>query len=50
MRLGEFRTRTRELENKMIIRLSDYDNGKCYNVEIDMISDSEIFLRKMEEV
>ena len=50
VRLGMFRTMTRDLDNKLFIRLSDYDNGKCYAVDIDFISENEIFLRKLEEV
>lgn len=50
MRLGMFRAKTRDLDNKLFIRLSDYDDGRCYAVEIDFVSDNEIFLRKMEEV
>lgn len=50
IRLGMFRTTTRDLDNKLFIRLSDYDNGKCYAVDIDFVSENEIFLRKLEEV
>lgn len=54
MRLGEFRTKTRDCENKLKIRLSVYDDIK-YNadgyieLDIDMITDNNIYLRPMGE-
>lgn len=54
MRLGEFRTKTRDCENKLKIRLSVYDDIK-YNadgyieLDIDMVTDNNIYLRPMGE-
>lgn len=50
MRLGMFKAKTRELDGRQLIRLSDYENGKCYALDIDFITENEIFLRKIEEV
>ena len=52
MRLGELRTKTRDLDNRLIIRLVDYFNDggmQIYDIDIDMVTDNEIFLRLMEE-
>ena len=52
MRLGEFRTMTREMDNKLIIRLSCYDTEKgvtTHNLEWDMSNDNEIYLRVVED-
>lgn len=48
MRLGEFRTNTREMDNKLIVRLACYDDVKgvtIHNLEWDMSNDNEIYLR-----
>lgn len=50
MRLGEFRTKTRECENKLNIRLSVYDliehNENGYvELDIDMVTDDNVYLR-----
>ena len=52
MRLGELRTKTRDLDNRLIIRLVDYFNDggmKIYDIDIDMVTENEIFFRLMEE-
>ena len=52
MRLGELRTKTKDLDNRLIIRLVDYFNDggmQIYDIDIDMVTDNEIFLRLMEE-
>lgn len=52
MRLGEFRTLTREMDNKLIIRLSCYDQEKgvtTHNLEWDMCNDNEIYLRIVDD-
>ena len=53
MRLGEFRTKTKDSENKKEIRLSIYNvitnNKQGYiNLDIDMITDDYIYLRVIE--
>lgn len=51
MRLGEFRTITRELGNEYIIRLSDYtgENNEAYdNIEVDIVTKDTIYLRKIK--
>lgn len=48
MRLGEFRTKTRDLDNKLIIKISTYDQEKgvqIYDAEIDIVNDHELYLR-----
>ena len=48
MRLGEFRTFSREMDNRLIIRLACYDTVKgvrVYNLEWDMSNDNELYLR-----
>ena len=52
MRLGEFRTNTREMDNKLIIRLACYDETEgvtTHNLEWDMSNDNEIYLRVVKE-
>lgn len=51
MRLGELRTRTRELENKYIVKCAKYTNRgvEYYDVEIDILTDDELYLRLIEE-
>lgn len=48
MRLGELRTLTREMDNKLIVKLACYDEFKgvtIHNLEWDMSNDNEIYLR-----
>lgn len=50
MRLGEFRTKTKDSENKKEIRLSIYNiinhNRQGFvNLDIDMVTDDYIYLR-----
>lgn len=52
MRLGELRTKTKDLDNRLIIRLVDYFNNKgmqIHDIDIDMVTENEIFFRLMEE-
>ena len=50
MRLGELRTKTRDLDNRLIIRLVDYFNNEGMQIhDIDMVTENEIFFRLMEE-
>lgn len=52
MRLGELRTKTRDLDNRLIIRLVDYFNNEgmqIHDIDIDMVTENEIFFRLMEE-
>ena len=48
-RLGEFRSKFRNLENKMLIKVSDYKDGSIKELEIDMIAENTIFFRVVEE-
>lgn len=48
MRLGELRTLTREMDNKLIVKLACYDEVQgvtIHNLEWDMSNDNEIYLR-----
>ena len=48
MRLGEFRTVTREFDNRLKIRLSCYDETKgvrTFDLEFDMSNENELYLR-----
>lgn len=51
MRLGEFRTLTRELDNKLLIRISNYDSDGGYNatddLEFVLVTDNVIYLRRV---
>lgn len=53
MRLGEFRTYTRDLENKYMLKVAIYDEKygvTIYDLETDMINGSdEIYFRLVEE-
>lgn len=52
MRLGELRTITREMDNKLVVRLSCYDDlkgGTTYNLEWDMSNDNELYLRVVDK-
>ena len=55
MRLGEFRTKTRDCENKLKIRLSVYDDIKhnadgYIELDIDMVTDNNIYLRPTKDI
>jgi hypothetical protein len=54
MRLGEFRTKTRDCENKLKLRLSVYDaiehNKNGYvELDIDMVTDNVVYLRMIND-
>ena len=52
MRLGEFRTVTRDLDNKLIIRLSCYDDVKgvrTFDLAWDMCNNDELYLRVIND-
>ena len=52
MRLGELRTKTRELDNRLMIRLACYDEVKgvrIHDLDWDMSNDNEIYLRVVED-
>lgn len=54
MRLGEFRTKTRDCENKLKLRLSVYDviehNENGYvELDIDMVTDDVVYLRMIND-
>ena len=48
MRLGELRTVTRDMENKLIVKAASYDSVKgvqIFDVDFDMSNDNELYLR-----
>ena len=52
MRLGEFRTLSRDFDNKLSIRLSTYDTVKgcrTYDLEFDMSNDNELYFRVIDD-
>ena len=52
MRLGELRTITRDMDNKLIVKVASYDTDKgvmIYDVLWDMSNDNELYLRLVEE-
>ena len=54
MRLGEFRTKTKNLDNSKFIRISVYDTIKLnsdgyVDVELDIVTNDTIFLRPVKE-
>ena len=51
IRLGEFRSLTREKDNRLFIRLSDYnDLGNAVKVlEVDIVTDDAIYFRVIDE-
>lgn len=52
MRLGEWRTVTRDMDNKLIIKVAKYDTTKgveIFDVAFDMSNDSEVYLRIVED-
>lgn len=51
MRLGEFRTLSREFDNRLKINLACYDDDKgvrIFNLEFDMSNDNELFFRVVD--
>ena len=55
MRLGEFRTKTRDCKNKLNINLSVYDDIKhnadgYIELDIDMVTDNDIYLRPIDDI
>lgn len=54
MRLGEFRTKTRDCPNKLRIKLSVYDDIKhnrngYVDLDIDIVTANTIYLRASED-
>ena len=51
MRLGEFRSITKDLDNRLFVYLSNYDGTgeHVQKVEIDIATDNAIFLRVVDE-
>ena len=52
MRLGELRTVTREMDNKLIIKVASYDSEKgvqIFDVAFDVCNDNEVYLRIVGE-
>ena len=52
MRLGEFRTLSREFDNRLVMKLACYDDEKgvtIHNLEFDMSNDHELYLRVVED-
>lgn len=52
MRLGEFRTITREFDNRLKVRLSCYDENKgarIFDLEFDMSNENELYLRVVND-
>lgn len=47
-RLGEFRSKLKNLENKKLVFVSDYEDGIPKELEIDMITENKIFFRVVE--
>lgn len=48
MRLGELRTVTKDMDNKLIVKASTYDEEvgvQIFDVDFDMSNDNEIYLR-----
>ena len=49
MRLGEFRTKTRDFDGRQLLCLSDYSDGTIKLLVIDMITDNKCFLRIIDD-
>lgn len=47
-RLGEFRSKLRDLGNEKFILVSDYKDGTIKELEIDMITENKVFFRVVE--
>lgn len=48
MRLGELRTITREMDNKLTLKVANYDTEKgvtIHDLEFDMSNDHELYFR-----
>ena len=48
MRLGELRTVTREMDNKLIVKVANYDTTKgveIFDVSFDISNNNELYLR-----
>ena len=48
MRLGELRTVTREMDNKLIVKVANYDTTKgveIFDVAFDISNNNELYLR-----
>lgn len=48
MRLGELRSKTRDLDNKLIVRLSNYEDGTTKDIEIDIATENFLYIRVVE--
>lgn len=52
MRLGEFRTVTREFDNRLKVKLSCYDEVKgvrTFDLAFDMSNENELYLRVVND-
>ena len=50
MRLGEFRTKTKNLDNRYVLRVSNYEDGTVYeDLEIDIVTKDAIYLRRVKK-
>ena len=52
MRLGELRSITRDMDNRLVIRLSTYDTVEgcqTFDLEFDMSNDNELYLRVVKD-
>lgn len=54
MRLGELRTKTKELDNGLFIRLSVYEDIVCNSdgfveLELDVVTDDSVYLRGVND-
>lgn len=52
MRLGELRTVTKDMDNKLIVKAATYDEEvgvQIFDVDFDMSNDNEIYLRIQKE-
>ena len=48
MRLGELRTRCRDLDNRLVVKLATYDTVRgveVFDLDFDMCNDGELYLR-----
>ena len=53
MRLGELRTKTRDLDNSLEVKLSVYDElggyGATVDLDIDLVTDKNLYFRIIKE-
>lgn len=53
MRLGELRTKTRDLDNRVILKIIEYSKtepDKIYDLDIDILNgEDELFIRLIKE-